>query len=173
MLSHRREIGPMYQKSNSFDGKIFSLNHFCTFDVFLALHLIKCEIEKQLQTSTVRRVIYRRALRPFCNGSELALKSLLHNGTTHVSWINVADCAHYRRGVVGGGGGGVPVGLHGRFGVAVRRQTLDVNLGDGQLVGDVVSVLNGRSLWKSLTERGLFLQHRRQGRIASLAITSI
>lgn len=104
MLSHRREIGPMYQKTNSFDGKIFSLNHFCTFDVFLALHLIKCEIEKQLQTSTIRRVIYRRALRPFCNGSELALKSLLHNGTTHVSWINVADCAHYRRGVVGGGG---------------------------------------------------------------------
>lgn len=96
--------------------------------------------------------------------------SLVHNGTTHVSfwYINVAGCVHYRGALYGFSGG-----LHGRFGVAVRWETLDVDLGDGQLVGDVVSVLNGRRLWKSLTERRLFLQHGRQGRIASLAITSI
>lgn len=63
--------------------------------------------------------------------------------------------------------------LNGRFRMAVRREPLHIYLGDGQLVGDVVRVLDGRSLRQSLAERCLLSQHLGQGSVAVFSVTGI
>lgn len=100
----------------------------------------------RLQTSTIQSNLTTRAeaffvVVTFRVSPELFLSRTQRNNTrvTH-------QCCGGLRTTGWLGGVGSCGGLHGRFGVAVRRETLDVDLGHGQLVGDVVSVLNGRRL---------------------------
>ena len=63
--------------------------------------------------------------------------------------------------------------LDGRLGVAVAREPLDVDLGDGQLVRQIVRVIDAARLGEPVVQGGLLLQHLSEIRVAVLAVARV
>jgi hypothetical protein len=67
----------------------------------------------------------------------------------------------------------LPWSLDRRLGVAVAREPLDVDLGYGQLVRQIVRVIDAARLGEPLTQGGLLPQHLGEIRVAVLAVARV
>lgn len=63
--------------------------------------------------------------------------------------------------------------LDGRLGVAVAGESLDVDFGDGQLVRQIVRVVDAARLGEPLVQGGLLPQHLGEVRVAVLAVARV